>query len=330
VALPLARAGRPVATVFDLLGEDENDMSAALGYALSQSPALTRAVIRDVSDGWEPALALVEKQGALALQSAHRGHGITDVELTLGEDFHGIIEAKRGAHLPTLAQLQQYAPLLTKSPAKHQVLVTLTAVAPPRAAASRLPAALDGVRIVHRTWRQIRALAQEARAHEGHAAKRVLEQFVGYLGAILGMETHLSNMVYVVSLGSGFGEGWGISWQDVVRKAGRYFYPVGKGWPEPPNYIAFRYDGRLQSIHHVESHTVYTNHHSVFSEAPDVEVPPHYCLALGPAMTPPREVRNGPRIVRANRVWCMLDTLLTSATMSEALEETQRRLEARR
>lgn len=327
MALPLVRAGRLVATVFDLLGEDENDMSAALGYALSQSPALTCAVIRDVAEGWEPAQELVARQGAIALQSARRGHGITDVEISVGTDFHGIIEAKRGAHLPTLAQLQLYVPRLTESRAAHQVLVTLTDVAPPRAAASNIPRALDGVRVVHRTWRQIRALAQEARANEGHVAKRVLEQFVGYLGAILGMETHLSNMVYVVSLGSGFGEGWGISWQDVVRKAQRYFYPVGKGWPEPPNYIAFRYDGRLQSIHHVESHSVYTNHRSVFPEAPDVEVPPHYCLVLGPAMTPPHELRNGPRIVRAARVWCMLDTLLTSATMSEALEETQRRLE---
>ncbi|MBN8466292.1 hypothetical protein JYJ95_07195 [Corallococcus exiguus] len=328
MALSLVRAGRPVATVFDLLGEDENDMSAALGYALSQSPALTRAVIRDVSEGWEPAPALVESHGIIALQSAHRGHGITDVEISLGKDFHGVIEAKRGAHLPTLAQLQQYAPLLTESLAVRRVLLTLTDVAPTRAAASSLPSALDGVRIMHRTWRQIRTLAHEARANEGHAAKRVLDQFAGYLGAILGMETHFSNLVYVVSLASGFGPGWGISWQDVVRKERRYFYPVGKGWPEPPNYIAFRYDSCLQSIHHVERHSVYTNHRSVFPEAPDAEVPPHYCLVLGPAIIPPHELRNGPRIVRAARCWCMLDTLLTASTISEALEETQRRMEA--
>ena len=32
--------GRPVATVFDLLGRDENDMTYALGWGLTRSDAL--------------------------------------------------------------------------------------------------------------------------------------------------------------------------------------------------------------------------------------------------------------------------------------------------
>lgn len=300
-------------------------MSAALGWAMAQSSAFTAAVIADLALGWNPPRHAVESEAAIALQQVRSGHGITDLEISLGAEFYGVIEAKRGAHLPSLTQLQLYAPLLAAHPAARRVLVTLTDIAPALASTATLPGELAGVPVLHRTWKQIRSLASAARAREGHAAKRVLDQFIGYLGAILGMDTRYSNLVYVVSLGADAAPGWGIGWRDVVRKAGRYFYPVAKGWPEPPNYMAFRYDGRLQSIHHVEGFTVYTNHRTVFPEAPDEQVPPHYCLTLGPAIVPPHPVKTGPRLTRAARCWCMLDTLLTSATISDALTETERR-----
>ena len=325
MALPLTRARRRVATVFDLLGDDENDMSAALGWAMAQSPAFTHAIVHDLSGGWRPGRKAIETGAAIALQTGRAGRGITDVELAVSDEFYGIIEAKRGAHLPTMAQLQLYAPTLAERTATRRVLATLTDVAPPLAGTLGVPAAIVGIPVVHRTWRQMRTLARAARGDEGHAAKRVLDQFIDYLGPILGMDTRYSNLVYVVSLGAGIPDGWGISWRDIVSKAGRYFYPVAKGWPEPPNYIAFRYDGRLQSIHHVDDYMTYTNHRVVFPEAPDAVVPLHYCLTLGPAIVPPHKVTNGPRISMSNRCWCMLDTLLTAPTISDALSETKRR-----
>ena len=140
------------------------------------------------------------------------------------------------------------------------------------------------------------------------------------------METRFSNRTFVVSLGQGNPEGWGISWIDIVEKKGRYFFPVGRGWPDPPtNYIAFRYGGRLQTIHHVQDYEVFTNPRHLFPEAAKGSWQPHYCLRLGPPIRPAEEVRNGPRINMAARVYCMLDTLLTSHTISEALTETERR-----
>jgi hypothetical protein len=57
-----------------------------------------------------------------------------------------------------------------------------------------------------------------------------------------------SNWVYVVSLENGIPTGWSISWRDIIGKKSQYFHPIGGstgGWPpEPPNYIAFRYDGK--------------------------------------------------------------------------------------
>ena len=65
-------------------------------------------------------------------------------------------------------------------------------------------------------------------------------------------------MVFVVALSKvAFKEGGDYTWIDVVEKD--YFHPIGRGWPEePPNYIAFRYDGKLQSVHYIESYEVVT------------------------------------------------------------------------
>ncbi len=92
----------------------------------------------------------------------------------------------------------------------------------------------------------------------------------------------------------------------------------------PPNYIAFRYDGRLQSIHHVDDYVIVTE----MAEAlpvPPTTWDPHFVLTLGPAIRPPQVVPTGPRIRRAARTWVDIDLLLTGATISEALTLTTQR-----
>ena len=68
---------------------------------------------------------------------------------------------------------------------------------------------------------------------------------------LLRMINRDSNKVYVVSIAQGNPENCSITWRDIVKKKNKYFHPKGgKGYiKNPPNYIAFRYDGRLQSIH---------------------------------------------------------------------------------
>ena len=181
----------------------------------------------------------------------------------------------------------------------------------------------------HLSWRKVCQLAHVARKRESHANRRWLAEFTTYLEEILGMENRYSNLVYVVSLGADNPQGWRISWRDIVRERSRYFYPVGKNWPDPPNYIGFRYEGRLQSIHHVEGYDVFDDPQTLFAEARSETWAPHYCLKLGPPMRPLEEVRNGSKIAMSMRVWCMLDLLLTSHTITEALEKTKEREMAR-
>lgn len=142
------------------------------------------------------------------------------------------------------------------------------------------------------------------------------------------MQNVHSNKVFVVSLGSGMPQKWEISWQDIVNKKRKYFHPVGGsagGWPsEPPNYIAFRYGGKLQTIHHIDKYEVFTDPNSIFDEIPKEVWPPHYLYSLGDPIIPAKEVKTG-AIYPSGRVWAMLDLLLTCDTISDARDKTQER-----
>lgn len=293
-------------------------MTYALGFVASRSPAFAAAFARSVG------AELDELSGGEVYLQKVDGDGRTDVEIRLRDRFHAVIEAKRGPHLPTEAQLRKYVARFRECSAKTSRLVAVTNVSH-QYAKHALPSSLEGVPVKHVAWREIRNLVRRVRASENNKTKHLLDEFDVYLTEILGMETIRSNMVYVVSLGGG--GAWGIDFKEVVNRHRRYFFPTEGRYPKvPPNYIAFRYGGRLQSIHHVESYEVFDNPRRFFEEANNSKVDPHYLLKLGPAIRPPREVKNGPKIKMAMRVWCMLDLLLTSETITEARDETQRRL----
>lgn len=98
--------GRDIQTVFDLLGDKENDITYSLGWALSQSDRLAHALLRDLFDGADP-----DELQAVRLQESVAGGGWTDIELESAA-LHVIIEAKRGWGLPEAEQLDRYAPSL--------------------------------------------------------------------------------------------------------------------------------------------------------------------------------------------------------------------------
>jgi hypothetical protein len=62
-------------------------------------------------------------------------------------------------------------------------------------------------------------------------------------------------------------------------------------------------------------------------EIPKTPVEPYFLYHLGPAIRPPQPVKNG-KIYPSGRVWCALDTLLTSSTVSEARDLTNERMKA--
>lgn len=77
-------------------------------------------------------------------------------------------------------------------------------------------------------------------------------------------------------------------------------------------------------IDHIEDYEVFKRIHDHFSEIPDEEWEPHYLYKLGPAIVPSHEVRNG-GVYPSGHNWCMLDTLLTCKTISEARDLSEKR-----
>jgi hypothetical protein len=73
---------------------------------------------------------------------------------------------------------------------------------------------------------------------------------------------------------------------------------------------------------------VFDNPRKVFKDAQDLKIMPHYLFRLGPPIGARTDMKNGPSVRQSARVWCMLDLLLTSATITDALRETKRRLGA--
>jgi len=323
----LERGGSAVDSVFGIHGDDENDMSAGFAYVLAQSDALLRLVVEDLI----PGLTFDPADAAVCVQSSRRGEGVTDVEVTLPGQAFIVLEAKKGMVLPAESQLRQYVPRCKRCDCPEVLLVALTAIERVTANVVLGVSEIDGVPVTGRSWRWLRGLLATAVASErNHHVRWFVSEYRSYLEGFMGHDRVFSNLVYVVSLARGKPEGWNVSWIDIVEKHDRYFYPAGgKSWPPPPNYVGFRYDGQLQAIRHVDGVEIVPDIRKHF---PDSEAGPdwgsHYLFTLGPPIRPGHEVRIGSRVQRSARVWCMLDTLLTCDTISDALTETETRRKA--
>lgn len=305
------------------MGEDENSGSFALGWVLEKSLAYRKLVVHAIFGK-----AIDVKNMVVSLQRHRRDGGYTDVEIQDGHRFHAVLEAKRWWEVPGVKQLQLYHPRLVAGGAARQRLVSVSA-ADVGYASRRLPANINGVGVVHLSWGSLRRLAMTAQSHaSGFEEKLWLRHFIWHLQEYASMERQSDNTVLVVALGKQpMVKGRTHTWIDVVEKDRCYFHPVGNNWPvQPPNYIGFRYDGKLQAVHHIDSFEVVEDLSKYNPKWLKTDFD-HFVYKLGPAMRPSREVRTG-KIYMNGRVWCAIDTLLSGAfsTISDARDETKRRL----
>jgi len=310
--------GRRVRTVFELLGTKENDATYSVGWGLCQCPRFQTRLLDTLfgtSRRWDVRF--------ISLQERRLGDGITDIEL-LGNDLHVIVEAKRGWTLPSRAQLERYARRLEHANERHRAMVVLSECTADYAA-QFLPKRLRGVEVKHLRWRDAQGLCRSSGGT--HAEKRLMSELANYFESALQAQRHGSNLVYVVSLKAG-AESWSrLGWREFVTTRRRYFHPDARGWPrQPPNYMAFRYDGRLQSIHHIEHAEKVPDMHTRIREVRAGRIKDHFLYTLGPPITPSKTVRTG-NLYRASRVWAELDLLLTCDTIAEAVRRTRDRPE---
>jgi len=321
----IKKSGRNVENVFQLLGYHEDDISYSIAWVLSKSDRLLRLFLKDIIGSVEIDLDTV----VISMQEPEKKHGRTDIEIADNDKFHIIIEAKSGWKLPGLNQLQMYTERksFAHSPASKKVIVTLSECSKTYADHYQSTKLINGVPVMHISWKRVYEIANEAIHNTRSRERNLLSELMNYLGGLTNMQNQTSNYVFTVSLSGARIDGSSLTWKEIVTKKGKYFHPLGKYWPKKPvNYLAFRYDGKLQSIHHVESYTITKNFHDEIEELPDREESgPHIVYTLGQAIIPQKTVKLGGLYPR-KPYWCFLDTLLTSDTLEQAKAITERRV----
>ena len=321
---------KPVHTVFDLLGDREDDITYSVGWGLSQSDLFSQAVLATAYGKRK-----ITQPVAIRLQEFVKGQGRTDIEIET-EELHVIIEAKRGWALPDRSQLKLYVPRLKKTLPKEPLLLVLSESSAEWVTTQDLPESVDGIPVRYLSWSDIASLATStASKSRTNSEKRLLRELHRYLKGLMNMQDVTSNLAYVVSLGTGPLYDGGPSFESFITEKNVCFQPVGGGkggWPvTPPNYLGFRFDGRLQQIRHVESYEIHSNPWDVVYPGIGKKLgwtnSPHFFYKLGPVIEPSHPVRTG-GLYGSGRHWCAIDLLLTCESVREARDKTQARLDA--
>jgi hypothetical protein len=314
--------GQEVESIFDLLGYDENGLTHALGLVLSENEELLRILANRISDGKYKCDYYEVRLQEYSLKD----RGFTDIELSIDKSLFTIVEAKIGWSLPSQEQLDKYS-LRFGEYKPYRTLLTVISECRTEYAERELRKLDLKTNITYLPWKEILSCIERAYVNSTAYQKRMLKHLETYFRKVITMQDRNSNRVFCVALGSGKPEYSELSWIDIVEKKKRYFYPMAKGWPpDPPNYIAFRYYGKLQSIHHVDDYEIVTKMHEHLP-VKEEEWDPTFLLKLGEPFKPEREVRNG-NIYPNQHLWFDLDTAFTCKTIQEARDLTQKREEA--
>ena len=334
---PLFLHNNQVETLFELLGNNENDMTKSLGWTLANSASLRTEFAKQLKLAHG-----ISENIQIRLQHSSSQSGVTDIEVVDFENHHHvIIEAKRGFSVPSREQLELYAQRMNEkiNRATSKLLVVLAeSDREEHWLPLQIPEEVCGIPVIGISWRQFQKMAQISLGNANNAEKRLLAQLIEYLRKVTVMQNQYSNQVYVVSLShSEFAiesTGNAITFVDVVERFKLYFHPVGNHFPnEPPNYIGFRYNGMLQSIHHVEHYLVFEDFAKCFRlKDPYRAEKPHYLYTLGPSLNCKSIPTNDPNgnysnIYGPGHNWCSIDLLLSCDSVAEAVAMSRERWE---
>lgn len=308
--------GKDVESVFELLGTKENDITFSLSWCLANIKPFQSKFVEN-----EDELTNLD----IRLQEYGKGDkGFTDIELSSDKIFY-IIEAKKGWNLPTKSQLNKYIGRFKEFDEVKNKIIVISECRKEYALKEIKEYNID-IPIEFISWREIHKWLDEVRMKCNLNQKNLIDQLDKYFSKVITMQDKDSNEVFCVVVSDKKLRG-NFTFVDVVKK-GYYFYPLKSGWPkDPPNYIAFRFKGKLLSIHHVDGYEIV--------ELPDKHIPEikgwkgwsryhHFMLKLGKGFKPNHKVRNG-GIYGSGHIKCDLDTLFICSTIKEAIDMTQKR-----
>lgn len=314
---------QPVTSVYRLLGDDENALTFALGHCASEDADLRRELLRlfEVKGLGKRQLEDVEVR---LQQYDATDRGYSDIEFYLPDRFRVIVEAKIKGGRPSARQLKKYKARLTAAP---ETKCTLAVIVEERADALRRDlegsAVLDGIDVDVISWSDVRAAVRLlARQRQPSALVCQLEEFIR---EAYDMPVQYDAEVWVVSLSKKLiADGSADRLCDVPGKYGMYIFPTSYN-PRKTLFIAFRFDGGLQSVHRIlRDQPSVTSYRQVIPKL-EVDAPTgEECTAyyLGPPIPLGHRPKTGKGIPQSALRYCDLDLLLTSETISEAVKLT--------
>ena len=320
--MALTLSGNQLNSVFSIKGEDENSATYALGWALAHSASFAKLFLEEAFDSEIDVTNLM-----VELQKHGLDGGYTDIELHAGHQFHAVLEAKKGWEVASRTQLERYLHRLHDNGA-HKLVFISVSKSNRKHAKTKLPTHLNSINIIHFSWTDLQKIAVKASKKTANFEEKLwLGQLIKHLGAYISMNRETSNKVYVVAISDGKIVGSGYPYIKVVEIDRRYFHVIGNNWPkEPPNYIGFRYQGKLLSIHHIDSFEIIENLNTANKNWP-ITIADHFVYSLSPPIKPVVEIKSG-KVFGPGHDWCAIDTLLSGAykTVCEARDETKKRL----
>lgn len=302
------------ATVFDLLGSSENDLTAALGWTLDRCPRLLRRLWTRLDLPGDPS------DVSIALEVTDVD-GRTDLELQSAE-VGVVLEAKKGWLLPGDKQLSKYTPRLAGFP--YRLLVTLSDSSSDWAA-TVLGGSVDGVRVRHLPWDDVRTDIRLARVGSGNREKLWLDELATYLSGATSVRSPDSAWTYCVVLNDATPySGSPLTWKDLPTNKHLYVHAYGgnNGWPkQPPVFMAFRWGGKIRQVNRVTGHRVIQNLREVVPEISELPDETLVAYQLGPNIPIPDISTQG--TYPSGRVWVLLDQLLTNPTLKDAVRASK-------
>jgi len=180
---------RTVGGPLGLLSRNENGLTFALGFILTESPVFLRHFLELLG------ITRINGRGGVSVKQVKLqrhcrvddARGITDLEVE-GVDFYLIIEAKKRGW-PTQDQLAKYAEDLAVSHAPQRILCAL-GVPPESESETRTWKPGGNVRFCHLRWYEILNVARATMPLVGAGARQLLSEFEDLIEEVIGMQSY--------------------------------------------------------------------------------------------------------------------------------------------
>jgi len=316
--------GKTVCSDYQLLGNDENALTLALGHCMSHEDKFLAAFLRWC--GFKGVRSVQTRNAEISIQKYQENEGITDLEIEIPDRIHLIIEAKIGGGIPKECQIDNYIKRLKNTGSKAKVVI-LTKVKNNRTESTLRKK--FGKRVEFRTWSGVMELARKLLSNSSHNDSTFkVHSFYGFMKEVYNMSIDADVEVWIVSLSTKWkAKSEDISVADLHVK--HCFWVMGPRRAPRALYMGFRYNGHLQYIGRIKRIDYGLKSSQIgpkiATEFWEKKYEPYNVIRLEKLIPFPKKLPSGN--LHSRHVYCDIDFLLTADTIIEAERLTKKRRE---